>query len=365
MTTHSKFAWPDKQYDGNIAGYEEHETDQETWLIDKGYAEWMREVDPRTIPRVTQDYRVRRRDDPSGEPIGTRVYRESQDSYSRRCDRYVQRGMKIWAKAMRGYTGQARATALQAPKHDPKALFAIIKKIHGDKSEKQVTRLVRKFIGREKVSGKKIEEFNQEWSDGVRMMRANGMDLPDKFLVNLYLISLGPKYSTLEAVVSVLPASERTLVNVMARAIDHNTESDEADNSGHALLIQQLQTQVTELKRGREAAFAASSSSSTDQNGNCSVCHKPYHTKEQCFAPGGDLSHYNSTQRHEFLQEKKRRRTERMNAQAAQKPDTANVAQEQPDQAGLIAALEEKVAEQKQKMEYAKERVGGVIDIGF
>ena len=28
---HSKFAWPDKQYDGNVAGYEEHETDQETW----------------------------------------------------------------------------------------------------------------------------------------------------------------------------------------------------------------------------------------------------------------------------------------------------------------------------------------------
>ena len=97
----------------------------------------MREVDPRTIPRVRQDYRVTRADDPSGEPIGTRVHRESRDNYRRRGEAWAQKGMKIWAKAMRGYTGQARATALQAPKHDPKALFAIIKKIHGDKSEKQ------------------------------------------------------------------------------------------------------------------------------------------------------------------------------------------------------------------------------------
>jgi len=44
MTTQSKYAWPDKQYDGNVLGYEEHATDQQTWLIEKGYDEFMTEV---------------------------------------------------------------------------------------------------------------------------------------------------------------------------------------------------------------------------------------------------------------------------------------------------------------------------------
>ena len=41
------------------------------------------------------------------------------------------------------------------------------------------------------------------------------------------------------------------------------------------------------------------------------------------------------------------------------------MAQQRPDNEGLIKALEDKVAEQKEMMEYAKNRVGGVIDIGF
>ena len=44
MTTHSEYAWPDKQYDGNVLGYEEHATDQQTWIIEKGYDEFMTET---------------------------------------------------------------------------------------------------------------------------------------------------------------------------------------------------------------------------------------------------------------------------------------------------------------------------------
>ena len=83
------------------------------------------------------------------------------------------------------------------------------------------------------------------------------------------------------------------------------------------------------------------------------------------------MSHLNrhatgSEERHEFLEKKRQRRTWRAAPATQQKATgSAAVAQEQPDNAGLIKALEAKVAEQKEKMEYAKERVGGVIDIGF
>ena len=58
MTVQSKYAWPDKQYDGNVLGYEEHATDLQTWLIERGYDEFMTEVNPRTIPREPQNRQV-------------------------------------------------------------------------------------------------------------------------------------------------------------------------------------------------------------------------------------------------------------------------------------------------------------------
>jgi len=163
------------------------------------------------------------------------------------------------------------------------------------------------------------------------------MDLPDKFLVNLYLISLGPKYSTLEAVVSVLPAQERTLVGVMARAVDHNSDSDEADNSAHAL-IAALQSQVDQLKRGRETAYSAQNTEQVF----CTNCKKPYHTKEQCWAPGGGMAHLSKEERRALLQAKKKRRTERAVSFATQKPATesAQVAQEQPEN-DLVRQIED------------------------
>jgi len=244
------------------------------------------------------------------------------------------------------------------------ALFDVIKKGHGDKSEKQVTKLVRKFIGNQKRTADDIGEFNRKWADTVRVMKANGMDLPAKFLVNLYLISLGDRYSTLEAVVSVLPAEQQTLVEVMRRAADHTVgEKDEADNSAIALVAKLEQEGYVINKRQKtETGFAATG----HQGANCTVCNRPYHTKEECFAPGGGLSHLSRQERHAYLEKRRQRRTQRQPPATQQKAtESAAVAQEQPDNSGLIRALEEKVAEQKRLMDAAKDRVNGVIDIGF
>ena len=126
MTGQSKHqAWPDKQYAGQAELFEEYECDLQTWLIERGYHEWMKLEDPRKYPRVDNARTVTRADDPSGRPIGTRLRYESARDYQSRCDRYKEKAMKIWAKAMRGYTADARSTALQAPRYEPQALFDI------------------------------------------------------------------------------------------------------------------------------------------------------------------------------------------------------------------------------------------------
>jgi len=296
---------------------------------------------------------------------------QSAVEYRRRGERHAKKGSKIWARALRGYTGQARTTALQAEKHNPHALFAVIQKAHGDKSEKQVTKLVRKFVGNQKRRADDIGEFNRKWADTVRVMKANGMDLPAKFLVNLYLISLGEEYSTLEAVVSVLPAEQQTLVEVMRRAADHTVfERDEADHSAHALVARlEKEGYVMHKRQKTEGAFAATGHT---HGYGCSVCGKTGHTKEECFSPGGGLHHLNPQQRFEWLQKRRTQRWQQYQKKQAQQQqpeqkatENAALAQQQPDSAGLIKALEERVAEQKEMMEYAKNRVGGVIDIGF
>lgn len=154
----------------------------------------------------------------------------------------------------------------------------------------------------------------------------------------------------------------------MRRAADHTVgERDEADNSAVALIAKlEREGYVMQKKQKTEGAFAAAAQQRRSGCPICDVCGKPGHVKEQCFAPGGGLAHYDIQQRRAFLQEKWNRRTQRQPPAAQKKKEeNANMAQQQPDQAGLIAALEEKVAEQKELMEAAKERVGGVIDIGF
>ena len=124
----------------------------------------------------------------------------------------------------------------QAPQYQAKPLFDKIQEAHGDKSDKQVTHIVREFVGRTKTNTVKITDFNQTWTEGVRVLKHNGMELPKKIIVNLYLISLGARYRTLEAAVSVLPPERRTISHVMRLAVDHSASGngDEAEHDSMA-----------------------------------------------------------------------------------------------------------------------------------
>jgi len=359
----SKNAWPYKQYDGNTAGYEEYATDKETWIIDKGYDKFMRTSDPRLTPRVVSSYRVRNADDPNGR-VGEWVRSESEGSYRRRGEAYVEKARKIWAKVMRGYTGQARTTALLAEKYNPKAVFDKVHEGHGDKSDKQVTHLVRDFVGRSKTHGDSIGKFNKDWADAVRIMKANGMELPEKFIVNLYLISLGSHYRTLEAVASVLPKHKRTLAGVMKLAVDHTAAdpNEEADHSDHALMaLLEKRGLMVQHKRTAEEAFEAAAKPGEV----CPICHKPGHSQSECFAPGGGLSGLNYHQRQQWLQQRREKR-EQDRQKRAKTEGTALSATDDRD--ARIKELEAQVKQRETQMKTATRRVydsGVAIDLGF
>ena len=155
----------------------------------------------------------------------------------------------------------------------------------------------------------------------------------------------------------------------MRRAADHPIgERDEADHSAHAMVaLLEKEGYVMHKRQKTETGFAATGY----QHGHgCSVCGKTGHTKQECFAPGGGLHHLGPQQRFEWLQKRRTQRWQQYQRQQAQQPEqkaTENAAlvQQQPDNAGVIAALEAQVAEQKQLMEEAVNRVAGAIDLGF
>lgn len=338
-------------------------TDKETWLIEKGYDRHMRKVNPRTIPRVRESYRVRNRDDPHGF-VGEWIERESRASYERRCEAYEEQARKIWAKGLRGFTGPARATALLAPKYDPQAMFDKVQEAHGTKSNKQVTHLVREFVGRSKTGAVKIDAFNRTWTDSVRVLKAHGMELPDQFIVSLYLISLGVRYRTLEAVVSVLPETQRTLSHVMKLAVDHTASEidDEADNRTVALLaeLEQRGYEPMHKKQKTEHAHEAAHVRTT-----CSICGKPGHDKTQCFAPGGGLSGLTHEERQAYLQRRREQREQERQKRTAH-AGTAMVATDARD--AQIQALTEKVQLRESQLKNATKIVtesGMVLDLGF
>lgn len=163
------------------------------------------------------------------------------------------------------------------------------------------------------------------------------MDLPAPFVLHLYLYSLGLSYRTLEAVVSVLSPAQRTLSHVMKLAVDHTAPDHDDEAVNHTALIAELKTEVNNLKkRTAEQAFAAHAHQIADKHQLpiCGNCHKPGHTKEQCFAPGGGLSHYTPLQRQEFLFNKRKVRFEQYQKKhndAAQNKETAAEATDERD----------------------------------
>ena len=94
-------AWPNKQYDGNDKHYEEYESDKGAWIVDNKY-ENLGTIDPSTILRVAAAY-----DDDEG----VRIPSETLVAYDRRIAEDKTLNKTIWAKIIRGYTGEARKTA--------------------------------------------------------------------------------------------------------------------------------------------------------------------------------------------------------------------------------------------------------------
>jgi hypothetical protein len=396
-------AWPGTKFCGEPERYAQYATDQEGWAITNDDDEFLESRDPSTIPRVEAPYTVQPgvTNDPHGPP-GTNVQMETLGNYNRRIARDAKRSKKLWGEGIRGFGGEALETALTAKKYDARALFRKIKEVHGDKSAKQVSKMVRTFNARNKLPSEGIESFNNEWLSGLRLMKANNMELPEAYVVNLYMASLGDAYRMLESMVQVLPAKERTLQKVMKLAVDHRTdERDEADNSGIALAAEQTK------KRKREQALAAIGI--TPPRGGCTNCGDPYHTAAECFKAGGGLAHLNKQQRGAWLEQRRRQRDAGKAARYQQQqqycqyqyppfphmswhaphgapmpplPPGAPPAQQQQQQqptgeansaleqsrSRVIAALEEKLRVQQQQMDTAKSNVHQMLpgyDIGF
>ena len=341
MSAKATKPWPYQQYDGNMPGWENHKTDRLAYLITKRLRQAATKPLPSTIPRVTTAYTVATDDDPHG-PQGTRVLAENEEDYKQRDDDMKEAKVKTWGKCITGYSGAARRTADRAHHEkpfDPVYMLDCIDKEFGVQTEKTTANVVKKFIGMEKTSNMKIADFNREWSDGVDHLARSDMDLPPKFLVNLYLISLGPKYKTVESTAAVLPTAERTLSKVMSLAVDYagSEDHDEADHTDQALMAEvQKRGLIPVNKRPFDTAFAV-----TDQSERppvrCDNCNGLWHVKAECFKNGGGLAHLNRAERSAHLDKKRRQREEqrhgnrtyvRGNETETKKPDEALVVME-------------------------------------
>jgi hypothetical protein len=310
MTT-EKFhkAWPSKQYGGNPDDYQEYETDKDAWLIDNNTYEAHLELpDPKLTPRVLAAY-----NDDNGQAIAA----EQPAAYNRRLRLDAELGKKIWAKGIRGFTGEARRIALTMPKHDARLMFLAIKTEYGDHSNKQVTHIVREFSSRSKSPNKPITTYNAEWREAIRIMHKNKMILPESYLVNLYLISLGTQYAVLENMVAVMPQATRTLAHVMKLALDHHAprplsnyiEPDTSDVALSAAISTLASNGYTIRKPGQCREQAQSATEQTNHSLPCSICSHPHHCSAECFRKGGGLQNMNQKERSAWIEMKRKKRS--------------------------------------------------------
>lgn len=325
MTTQwSRDAGPNKQYPGDPEGFETYETDKDAWLVVNNFADHINSRPPASLPRVLARYTVADNvhDDPHG-PAGTVVPTESGAAYARRCVADTAIGTQCWARAITGYSVNARAIALTVTKHNARQLFTTIKRDCGDRTSKQSSNLVKTFHAKRKGQTP-IKTFNTDWVDGARTLKANGMELPDTYLVNLYLSSLGDQYATIGTVVHAMPASERTLAKIMKMAEDHTiADTDEPDISvamltqleeqGFVVTKRQAETSEFVTKRhksNRGYAQVANSNTPDTHASECELCGMKYHTQSTCFAHGGGLSHLAAHERRAWIHAKRKAKNE-------------------------------------------------------
>jgi hypothetical protein len=287
-------AWPNKQYDGNEEDYDEFNSDRIAWCVDNGY-DLIDETDPSTTPRVLVAY-----DDETGKHFAV----ESLTAYTRRINEDRELNKKMWAKAIRGFTGYARKIADAAGEQDGRKVFAAIKKEYGTKSSKQVTNLVRSLNTKTKTQNQTIVKFNSEWRNAVKSLETNSLHLEEPYLINLYLISLGKQYRTLESMVAVMPLETRTLAHVMKLAIDHpelevpDEQHDEAYTQQVAMLARR-----TRKRKHQDQALALQEFTTITP---CDICGNRYHGSAECF--DGGLKHFNSKEKRNWIQTKRRER---------------------------------------------------------
>lgn len=332
-----KRSYPTEPYDGHRNKYENFEMDKIAWAIRKKYSDYLESPDPASIPRVENDYDITEANDPHG-PIGQRVRAETAQHYDARIARDVKKGKEIWSEGFTGTCSAARDSAMKAHQEQPfdiRHMYETLKTDFGNKTDKQSGSLVTESITKRKSSQQSITSFNNEWRENKRQLTTNGMNLPERYITNLYLASLGPKYSTLRTVANALPEEKRTLSYLMQLAVDHceDDDNDEADTNSLAL-VAQLQQQGYRI----EAPFARArtwdddnhrtkrhqpgtayrihtdgihddSNTPFSQRPRCTICNHPYHDKATCFKPGGGLSHLSRAERGTWLEARRKARS--------------------------------------------------------
>ena len=338
-------AFPVKQYTGEddaSMDYETYIADKEAFNITKGLEYFFAQTDPSTIPRVTTPYTVPLddSDDPNGDP-GENVRVETETHYNNRLRTDATTDKTTWALYLPGWGKKAREAALRAPiKYSARSAVRQVDQECGTKTEKQVTKLVKEFTGREKSVKQSIEDFNKEWVAGVRTMNRNGMTLPDKFIISLYLNSLGLRYRTLDAVAGVLPESERTLDKIMQMAVDHTAEeSDEADHHNIALAA----SNRTKKRKHNGTALAATGD-------GCAICGNFFHAKEECFREGGGLSHLSRQEQRTHLLERRLQKSRDHQNRSWVRPQQQPPAPTAVTDGKALAAMQQQLSDMQQRM---------------
>lgn len=214
----------------------------------------------------------------------------------------------IWAEAIPGFVDDAHISAMQAhaeKPYDARHMFATVQADCGDKTDKQSGDTCETAMSKQKKKEQTIGSFNTEWKDALRILKANGMELPMPFTINRYLSSLGRSYRTLRTVVRAIPAKDRTLTNIMNMALDHVEEDDDDEAEVSTALIARLLQQGYDIKkRTHGQAFEANTNDHKPpryDGRSCENCGNRYHQKDYCFSTGGGLSHLNKEQRGEWL----------------------------------------------------------------
>ena len=104
-------------------------------------------------------------------------------------------------------------------------------------------------------------------------------------------------------------------------------------------------------KRQHEAGFMNPRKRDREAAHICLNCHHPYHTKEECFKPGGGLSHLTGKQRGEWLAQKRKWRMPRHDNDCRQSTGAPDAQEQQKTNEKAQMAMEEKLTKMSKTLE--------------